>query len=119
MAYKVGDRVTLTSDVPFKMASRELMLRKGESGTVSSGPTNDLYVVRFDSCGWDVWIAVGQMVHAIDQIALLRAQVAARDAALDAVLELAKHWERHGFVECRQCGCDLGALLVSHGVHPK
>src|ERR1700761_812804 len=92
MAYKVGDRVTLSCDVPVRhpKAVLRVMLEKGERGTVvRDHAAGELYVVRFDSYALDVIIAREQMVHAVDELALLRAQLAARDAALDAVLEFA------------------------------
>lgn len=127
MDYKVGDRITITSDVNVKYLKRETFLRKGEKGTVTSTrhDTTDgsLYIVRFDSCGWDVWINSDEMVHAVDELALLRAQLAAREAALDAVLELAhdptgnhSRCDSPGEVALRR---KFAELLLKHGVHPK
>jgi hypothetical protein len=114
MAYKVGDRITLTSDVPVTLFNQPdgRVLRKGAHGTVIeilAHARPPLYVVHFDSCGWDVCVSSSQMVHATDQLALLRAQLAARDAALDAVLELAS----------ARYDEELQTLLLKHGVHPK
>jgi hypothetical protein len=113
MTFKVGDRVTLTCDVPIRMISRDLRLRKGENGTVIIAGTADIltfYIVRFDSCGWEVVIEANQMVHAVDELASLRAQLAARDAALDAVLQWASETDS---------AYPLLHLLFKHGVHPK
>lgn len=47
------------------------------------------------------------------EIELLRQQLAARDAALDAVLALADKWH------FTAAGKQLTDLLLKHGVHPK
>lgn len=55
-----------------------------------------------------------------EELALLRAQLAARDAALDAVLELAKAWRDCQFCDVsNQDGNELIELLLKHGVHAK
>jgi hypothetical protein len=120
MDFKVGDRVTLTCDVPVRMMSRQLMLRKGDSGTVVSDDDNHFHIVRFDSCGYDVLIAANQIVHAVDELASLRAQLAARDAALDAVLALASDNSTISESdETRMFRERVLLRLANHGVHPK
>lgn len=54
------------------------------------------------------------------EIMLLREQLAARDAALDAVLKLAKEWSANDVDDGRVShGSAIVDLLVKHGVHEK
>jgi hypothetical protein len=61
-------------------------------------------------------------VEVPDDVAVLKAQLAARDAALTAVLAKAHEWVdldemRISAIPVRRCGTELAAVLASHGVH--
>lgn len=115
MAYKIGDRVTLSQDVPVIAPGRNWVLRKGDSGTVSGAHQPGLYAVHFEAHDYTVLIGNAQMVHAVNQLTLLRAQLAARDAALDAVLTLAQSGAEYADPQAM----NLLGVLAKHGVHPK
>lgn len=119
MAYKVGDRVTLTCDVPIVSLKAQVVLRKGQHGTVTGDYSNDLTGVHFDAVGLTVLIGRNQMAHAVDELALLRAQLAARDKALDLVISFAKIVRVRENDEVKEWADELLALLTKHGVHPK
>lgn len=111
--YKMGDRVRLLSDLPL-VGPMMGVIPAGTLGTIASNDMQfDVWAVTFD------WPVMGSVVYCdtarleidtTDQFALLRAQLAARDAALDAVLQWVAESD----------GADhLLTALAKHGVHPK
>lgn len=120
--FKIGDRVRLTADVPI-MGRFETVctIQKGAIGTVHNAVHSriGLWAVLLDANGHAVLIDGTNMEHIDGEIALLRAQLAARDAALDAVLALALKQRDGGDMDLERAGDDMCNLLLKHGVHPK
>lgn len=122
MAYKVGDRVRLLSDLPL-VAPMMGVIPAGTLGTIASNDMQfDVWAVTFD------WPVMGLVVFCnterlerdtTDQLALLRAQLAARDAALDAVLKFATQAHERPETFGSGWGSELLVMLTKHGVNPK